>query len=135
MKKTNGLLLLALGAAGGYFAAKYGKQTVNTVKGVVSQDSLNEIKNTVKKGTSDIKKSIDNIKHDIDLLFFDEGFLSMAKDYEVKETDTVKVEDEEIEKFFEENANIVPKDVPIDEIDTFFEKEEKEVKYENCCCN
>lgn len=100
MAKKNGLLLLAVGAAGGYLAAKYGKQFVETVKGSVDkqpiEDLVDEIKKSVKQGAEDIKKSVEDMCHEIEKSYFDEGFLSMAEDYKDYESEFADYADEEM---------------------------------------
>lgn len=82
MSKKNGLLMLAIGAAGGYLAAKYGKQVVNTVKGSIDrqpiEDLVEEIKKSVKQGADEIKKSVEDICGEIEKSYFDDSFMSMS---------------------------------------------------------
>lgn len=101
MSKKSGLLMLAIGAAGGYLAAKYGKQVVNTVKSSVDkqpiEDLVEDIKKSVKQGADEIKKSVEGIYNEIEKSYFDDGFLNMNEDYkdyadvEKKETNYIKV--------------------------------------------
>ena len=97
MSKKNGLLMLAIGATGGYLAAKYGKQVVSTVKSSIDrqpiEDLVEDIKQSVKQGADEIKKSVEGICNEIEKSYFDDGFLNMAdeyKDYADEEMNTPK---------------------------------------------
>lgn len=69
MKTGEKLLLVALGAAGGYVAAKYGKQIVATVKENADKEHLeniaNDIKESGKKVAESVKKSADSVKKSV----------------------------------------------------------------------
>jgi hypothetical protein len=43
MSKKNGLFMLVVGAAGGYLAAKYGKQVVSTVKSSIDKQPIEDL--------------------------------------------------------------------------------------------
>ena len=123
MKKTNGLLLLALGAAGGYLAAKYGKQVVSTVKSSIDkqpiEDLVEEIKKSVKQGADEIKKSVEDICSEIEKSYFDypdmSDYMDESADYADEEMNTPKSES----TYFK---------IPVEDVEP--EKKEEEVKEE-----
>lgn len=119
MSKKNGLFMLVVGAAGGYLAAKYGKQVVSTVKSSIDkqpiEDLVEEIKKSVKQGADEIKKSVEDICSEIEKSYFDypdmTGYCDDLSDYADEEMNTPKsestyfkipVEDVESEKKEEE---------------------------------
>ena len=75
MKTGEKLLLVALGAAGGYVAAKYGKQIVATVKENSDREHLEaiakDIKESSKKVADSVKKSADSIKKSVEDLRYE----------------------------------------------------------------
>lgn len=75
MKTGGKLLLVALGAAGGYVAAKYGKQIVSVVKENSDKEHLeaiaNDLKEHSKKVADSMKKSAESIKKSVDELRYE----------------------------------------------------------------
>ena len=75
MKSGSKLLLVALGAAGGYVAAKYGKQIVSVVKENSDKEHLeaiaNDLKEHSKKVADSMKNSAESIKKSVDELRYE----------------------------------------------------------------
>ena len=123
MSKKNGLFMLVVGAAGGYLAAKYGKQVVSTVKSSIDkqpiEDLVEEIKKSVKQGADEIKKSVEDIYSEIEKSYFDypdmTGYCDDLSDYADKEMNTPKSES----TYFK---------VPVEDVES--EKKDNEVKEE-----
>lgn len=123
MSKKNGLFMLAVGAAGGYLAAKYGKQFVSTVKSSFDkqpiEDLVEEIKKSVKQGADEIKKSVEDICSEIEKSYFDypdmTGYCDDPSDYADEEMNTPKSES----TYFK---------IPVEGVES--EKKEEEVKEE-----
>ena len=123
MSKKNGLFMLAVGAAGGYLAAKYGKQVVSTVKSSFDKESIEdlveEIKKSVKQGADEIKKSVEDICSEIEKSYFDypdmSDYMDESADYADEEMNTPKSES----TYFK---------IPVEGVES--EKKEEEVKEE-----
>lgn len=123
MSKKNGLFMLVVGVAGGYLAAKYGKQVVSTVKSSIDkqpiEDLVEEIKKSVKQGADEIKKSVEDIYSEIEKSYFDypdmTGYCDDPSDYADKEMNTPKSES----TYFK---------VPVEDVES--EKKDNEVKEE-----
>ena len=123
MSKKNGLFMLAVGAAGGYLAAKYGKQVVSTVKSSFDkqpiEDLVEEIKKSVKQGADEIKKSVEDICSEIEKSYFDypdmSDYMDESADYADDEMNTHKSES----TYFK---------IPVEDVEP--EKKEEEVKEE-----
>lgn len=123
MSKKNGLFMLVVGAAGGYLAAKYGKQVVSTVKSSIDkqpiEDLVEEIKKSVKQGADEIKKSVEDICSEIEKSYFDypdmSDYMDESADYADEEMNTPKSES----TYFK---------IPVEGVES--EKKEEEVKEE-----
>ena len=123
MSKKNGLFMLAVGAAGGYLAAKYGKQVVSTVMSSFDKESIEdlveEIKKSVKQGADEIKKSVEDICSEIEKSYFDypdmSDYMDESADYADEEMNTPKSES----TYFK---------IPVEGVEP--EKKEEEVKEE-----
>ena len=93
MKTGEKLLLVALGGAVGYVAAKYGKQIVATVKENADKEHLESIANdikehgkkvadSVKKSADSVKKSVADLRYEMEKgMFADLGDFDDIEDY------------------------------------------------------
>ena len=100
MSKKNALVMLTVGAVGGFLAAKYGKQFVSAVKSSIDrqpiEEIVEEIKNSVKQGAEDVKKSVEDICSGIEKSCFEypnmTGYMDEFADYADEEMVSSKSE-------------------------------------------
>ena len=134
MKTGEKLLLVALGGAVGYVAAKYGKQIVATVKENADKEHLESIANdikehgkkvadSVKKSADSVKKSVADLRYEMEKgMFADLGDFDDIEDYFMCKNEedvapkkngyvTVPVTDADVEK----KEDLPPVDVKVSE--------------------